>query len=158
MNHYPLLFGYRDLVAGKGFVAGVEMDGRALLVDEDEGSWFCGVNPGGLAAGGTDHGSAALAFRHSYRSVLFDLAAEAATFEDFRQAVEAFFAETNEPTREEWEEAVLAVRDEQVDLTWLIKRPADLPRSAKVTNVGEQPVSSFNRLDEEALADRRRVA
>ena len=63
MPQYPLLFGYRDLVMGNGFMAGVTTEGRALLVDEDGGAWMYGVNPGGVAAGGHDHGAAAAAFR-----------------------------------------------------------------------------------------------
>lgn len=42
MTRYPLLFGFRDLIAGNGFVAGVAINGRALLVDEDDGFWIFG--------------------------------------------------------------------------------------------------------------------
>jgi hypothetical protein len=31
MIHYPILFGFRDLIAGNDFVAGVAVNGRALL-------------------------------------------------------------------------------------------------------------------------------
>ena len=56
MTHYPLLFGFRDLVAGNGFVAGVNLNGRALLADEGDGFVMYGVNPGGIAAGGSNRG------------------------------------------------------------------------------------------------------
>lgn len=123
---YPILFGYRDLVAGNGYYAGVKTDGRALLVDEDDGSWVYGVNPGGLAASGHDHSSATTAFRAAYRSVLFDIAAEAQDFDDFKRRTEAFFRETNEPTEQAWHDAVACVRAGTVnDLDWLERRSAD---------------------------------
>jgi hypothetical protein len=45
MTRYPLLLGFRDLIAGNGFVASVALNGRALLVDEGDGFWMYGVNP-----------------------------------------------------------------------------------------------------------------
>lgn len=106
MTRYPILFGFRDLIAGNGFVAGVGVNGRVLLVDEDDGYWMYGVNPGGLSAGGATAPEAQAEFRVIYRSVLFDIAAEATDFESFKSEVERFFSETNEPTKAEWDEAV----------------------------------------------------
>lgn len=108
MTRYPILFGFRDLIAGNGFVAGVTVNGRALLVDEGDGYWMYGVNPGGVAAGGATATEAQSEFRVAYRSVLFDIAAEAMDFATFRTEVERFFNETNEPTKAEWDEAELA--------------------------------------------------
>ena len=82
MTRYPLLLGFRDLIAGNGFVASVALNGRALLVDEDDGFWMYGVNPGGLAAGGSTAAEALAEFRKDYRLVLFDIATEAEGFED----------------------------------------------------------------------------
>src|SRR5262245_11297759 len=104
MTRYPLLFGFRDLVAGNGYVAGVGItNGRALLVDEGDGFWMYGVNPGGVAAGGKSLGEAQAEFRTAYKSVLFDLAAEARSFEAFKAEVERFVQETNNPTLAEWD-------------------------------------------------------
>jgi hypothetical protein len=51
MTRYPLLLGFHDLVAGNGYIAGIALsNGRALLVDEGDGFWMYGVNPGGMAA------------------------------------------------------------------------------------------------------------
>jgi hypothetical protein len=121
MTRYPLLFGFKDLIAGNDFVAGVSVNGRALLVDEGDGFWMYGVNPGGLAAGGADRGEAQTEFRQGYRSVLFDIAARAPDFDSFRQQVVQFFEETNSPTDLEWEEVVGEVRKGNVVADWLPK-------------------------------------
>jgi hypothetical protein len=46
------MFTFRDKVTSRGFIADVTTYGRLLAVHEDDGWWFCGVNPGGLASGG----------------------------------------------------------------------------------------------------------
>ncbi|HEX4956482.1 MAG TPA: hypothetical protein VF017_24100 [Thermoanaerobaculia bacterium] len=153
MASYPLLFGYHDLVAGNGFVAAVAVDGRALLVDEEGGAWVYGVNPGGVAAGGADHGAATAAFRTTYRSVLHDIAFDAHSFAEFQQRVHDFCLETNQPTLEDWEAALAAVRRGEVTADWLVRRPADAPCRVEVVEVAS-PQPSENKLDEgEALAE-----
>lgn len=150
MTRYPLLFGFRDLVAGNGYVAGVAIsNGRALLVDEGDGFWMYGVNPGGLAAGGKDLGEAQSEFRTAFKSVLFDIAAEAQTFETFRTEVERFFRETNDPTLLEWNEAVAEVRLGHTDADWLPKKSAESTPDVEVVRL-EHPEPSVNALDDEA--------
>jgi hypothetical protein len=156
MAEYPLLFGYKDLVAGDGFLAGVSINGRALLVDEaDEAgkmaAWVYGVNPGGLSAGGHDHGAATAAFRTAYRSVLFDIAAELHNFDEFRAEVERFFRETNVPREAEWEAAVAEVRAGRVSLDWLEKKSADSEFKVDVVKIAE-PKPTANTLDEDGGA------
>ena len=151
MTHYPLLFGFRDLVAGNGFIAGIDLSGRALLADEGDGFWMYGVNPGGIAAGGAGAGEAQAEFRRMYTSVLFDIAAEAKDFREFERQVRQFVEETNTPTAAEWDEAVASVRNGKVDADWLPKRKAESPIGVKVTLV-EHPVPSVNALDEAELA------
>lgn len=148
MKRYPLVFGFRDLVAGEGFLAGVTTEGRALMEAEDDGAWVYGVNPGGVAAGGPDKGEAFAAFKKSYLSVLFDLAKTSATFEAFKSAVEAFFEETNGPAAGEWDEAVREVREGKITADWLGTRNADRELSVTVALVAKiQP--SVNFLDED---------
>jgi hypothetical protein len=152
MTRYPLLLGFRDLIAGKGFVAGVTLSGRALLVDEGDGFWMYGVNPGGLAAGGKTSGEAQAEFRQGYRSVLFDIAAQAGDFADFRQQAIAFFQETNTPTEREWSEAVADVRKGNVVADWLpTKKVESAPLGMEVV-----PLKAFdpglNALDQSQLA------
>lgn len=75
MKAYPLLFSYRDPVIGNGYVAGVEMRGRALLTaEDDEGWWVEGVSPGGFASGGATRQEALSSFRTTYQHVLVDIA------------------------------------------------------------------------------------
>lgn len=108
-NRYPLLFGYRDLVQGQGFVAGVETSGRALLVEEGDGAvCLYGVEPGGLAGVGGSRDAAVTDFREHYRTILYDIAADAQDFEEFRAEVERFVSEISD--EREWEEAVEDVR------------------------------------------------
>lgn len=150
MTRYPLLFGFRDLVAGNGYVAGVSIsNGRALLVEEEDGFWMYGVNPGGLAAGGKSIGGAQSEFRTAFKSVLFDIAAEAHGFEAFRAEVERFFRETNNPTLLEWNEAVVEVRQGHTDADWLPKKSAESMTEVEVAKL-EHPMPSVNALDDEA--------
>lgn len=151
MRRYPLLFGFRELVAGNGFVAGVAIDGRALLVDEGDGFWMYGVNPGGVAAGGSSIGDAQAEFRSTCRSVLFDIAGEAESFQEFQDQLGRFFQETNRPTLAEWEDAVKAVRTGEVTADWLPKKSADSQIGLQVQLV-EHPEPSVNALDEAQLA------
>jgi hypothetical protein len=151
MTHYPLLFGFRDIIQGDGFLARVAVEGRALmLVDEPpEKVWIEGVNPGGFAASGHSSAEALEEFRQSYLAVLFDIAADAGDFETFRRGVEEFFHDTNEPASRDWETAVEEVRAGRTDTGWLAKRPADSPQRIEVVRV-EQPTARDNQLGEGA--------
>ncbi len=151
MTHYPLLFGFRDLIAGNGFVAGVDLSGRAVLVDEGDGFWMYGVNPGGVAAGGGTPGEAQSEFRSAYRSVLFDLAAEAKDYDDFEREVNSFVTATNKPTETEWNEAVSEVRQGKVDADWLPKGRAESRIGVQIVLL-DHPTPSANLLDEAELA------
>lgn len=151
MTRYPLLYGLNDLIAGNGFFAGVSVSGRVLLVDEGDGFWMYGVNPGGIAAGGATPGEAQSEFRKVYTSVLFDIAAEAGDFQELKAQVERFFFETNEPTAAEWEAAVSEVRQGRVDAAWLPKRKAESEIGVEVVLL-EHAVPSVNALDEAELA------
>ena len=46
MTKYPLLFTFRDKIEGRDFVAEVVAHGRVLAVEEQEGWWLYGVQPG----------------------------------------------------------------------------------------------------------------
>jgi len=131
MTHYPLLFGFRDLVAGRGFLAGIAVHGRALLVHDDEnGYWMHGINPGGLSAGGADTGEAQRAFRETYRTILFDISAEAKDFDEFRAEVQRFFNEVSDRLLLKWTEAVQQVREGEVHADWLRRVSSDKAKVA----------------------------
>lgn len=120
MTHYPLLFGFRDLVAGRGFLAGIAVHGRALLVqDDEEGYWMHGINPGGLSAGGSDAGEAQRAFRETYRTILFDISAGSKDFDEFKAEVERFFNGVSDQLLAKWSAAVQQVRAGEVHADWL---------------------------------------
>ncbi len=105
MTCYPLLFARRELIKGNGFVAKVAVSGRALLTDEEGEVWVEGINPGGFAANGKSHSEALAEFGAAFRTVLFDVAAGAKSFKEFRAEVNRFFEETNVPALRDWEEA-----------------------------------------------------
>jgi hypothetical protein len=155
MTHYPLLFGFRDLVAGKGFLAGIAVHGRALLVhDADLGYWMYGVNPSGLSAGGNDIGEAHRAFREAYKAVLFDIAADAGSYDAFEAEVQRFFRQPS-GFLSEWEEAVSDVRAGKVEADWVPR--VDSGRAKLEIEVSllsaENLMPSLNELDEQpALA------
>jgi len=110
---YALVFSFRDRIAGEGFLAGVSMNGCALVEKENGAWWLYGVAPGGLAERGDELYAAHASFRESYRKVLFDLAAEAKSYEEFKAAVEAFCrVDTAEEAR--WHEAAHAIRSGKV--------------------------------------------
>lgn len=153
MASYPLLFGFRDVIQGEGFIARVAVQGRALMqVEAPETVWIEGVNPGGFAASGHSQAQALESFRQSYLAILFDIASDAADFAAFQRGVEEFFHDTNEPASRDWDAAVAEVRAGRTDADWLAKRPADTPRSIEVVRV-ERPTAQDNALgDGAALA------
>jgi hypothetical protein len=132
-SHRPLLFIYKDLVEGRGFVAEVVAHGRALAAREGaEHFSLYGVNPGGLAAEGPSEEDAHAEFRRVYTLVLHDIAYSARNYDEFRADVQRFFHETNVPTEKEWLSAVEEVRKGHVNVD-LPVQPADSPRFVEVT-------------------------
>lgn len=134
-TQYPILFTYRDVVIGAGYVAHVEASGRFLIEDKgiDEDVWIYGVNPGGLAAKGSSQKEAAEEFRASYRTVLIDVAEESVDFDAFKNLVETFYRSTCEATEKDWQDAVIRVRNGDIDSDWLVKKPAERECNIKVT-------------------------
>jgi predicted RNase H-like HicB family nuclease len=151
MTCYPLLFARRELVEGNGFVARIAVSGRALLTDEEGEFWVEGVNPGGFAASGKSPSEALAEFGTAFRAVLFDVATDAESFEEFRTEVQRFFEETSVPALGEWEAAVQQVRAGRLHAEWLAKRPADTKLGIEVVEVS-QPAATNNELGEAALA------
>jgi hypothetical protein len=107
---YPLLFGFQEPILCNGFIAGVAMRGRALAEQEDEGWWIYGVVPGAIAECGGTLISAVDAFRQRLKSVLIDIADEAADFDAFKLGVELFFREKDADAEAQWQAAREKVR------------------------------------------------
>ena len=135
-KNYPILFTFIDKVSGKGFLAKVSVDGRALAVEEVGGWWMYGVQPGDLAAGGTTFAEAAQGeFRKTFRAILFEIAEESDDFKTFKAEVVRFSRNINVPTEEEWKAAVQEVRAGRPTadaIALLPTKPADSPRGFEV--------------------------
>ena len=107
---HPLMFAFRDAISGQGFLAGITLSGRSVMVAEDGKWWMYGVRPGAIAEHGETPQETFLRFRNRYKEILFDIAGECETFEGFKNEVERFFYEPDQPEERRWEEAVAAIR------------------------------------------------
>jgi hypothetical protein len=123
----PLIFGFNDLVMGRGFVADVTTDGRGTLAIEAGEWWLSGVNPGGVAASGATEAEALASFRSTYRQVLNDSALLANSFEEFSRDVKAIFASTTSELIDGWKGAAVTVHEGAAagPLKDLPRRPSD---------------------------------
>ena len=126
MTHYPIMFTWRDVVSGNGYLAGVTLYGTALIVKEDDGKWWSyGVRPGAIADFGDTPQHALNKFRERYKTLLYDIAEEAHDFGAFKAEVERFYAQPDPEEEARWLQAVLAVRHGHLD----VEAPFDaLPR------------------------------
>lgn len=139
MKSFPLVFSFPDTIAGDGYLARVTMSGRVLLSEEDDGDvWMFGVQPGGIAGGDSSREAAFAEFQQSYRTVLFDLAAEAGSFEDFKGEVQKFFDTVNEPNREAWEHALREVRENRTSLPGLSTLVDPAPPSLSIEKLAPE--------------------
>lgn len=105
----PLVFSFRELVIGNGFIASVQMCGRALMDEADE-TWLTGIAPVGFSGGGMDRTEAFGAFRRAWFEILVDIANESADFASFRELSLEFLRSSQEAMTREWEEALAIVR------------------------------------------------
>jgi hypothetical protein len=109
-----LVFRFPDVIVGSGFVAGVIAEGRVLLTEEDGEFWMYGVIPGGVVGGGKERAAAFSEFKINYLSVLFDIASEVGSYEQFATAVRGFFQQVNHRTEVLWCRALTDVRSGDV--------------------------------------------
>lgn len=114
MSQFPLLFRFHTPVIGNGFIADVDMRGRALLTlgegEPESKAWIDGVMPGGLAGGGETVTEAHAEFQKSLLGILSDIADESAGFDGFKDQVQSFFNEIDQSDYESWKAAVDGVR------------------------------------------------
>ncbi len=109
-TEHPLIFTLRDAISGRGYLAGVTIRGKGIMVQEYGSWWLYGVRPGAIAACGRNPQEAFLQFREQYKQTLFEFADEAPTFEAFRQLVEDFYYQAEPDEEERWEKALAVVR------------------------------------------------
>lgn len=124
----PLIFSFTDLIEGRGFIARIKTNGRAVAEQEDTTAWWInGVTPGGVCAPGGTAQEALKSFRLAYREVLLDCALRCPTFESFRVEVQMIFDSTSAEIMGEWEGAVVALRDGRSagPLDGLERKPSD---------------------------------
>jgi hypothetical protein len=112
LKEHPIMVTLQDTISGNGFLARITLSGRALMRHEDNKWWMYGVRPAGIAASGDNIEDAFLRFRGRYKEILFDIAQESSTFEDFATEVERFFNESDADNEDErlWERALSAIR------------------------------------------------
>ncbi len=115
LSHYPLMFTFRDAIAGNGFLAGITLSGRALMTQEDKEWWLYGVSPGAIAENGRTPQETYLRFRNRYKGVLFDVAEGATNFKTFKKEVEQFFHAVDQEEDRRWTEALQAIRSRNLE-------------------------------------------
>jgi hypothetical protein len=147
MTNYPVMFTFRDAVSGNGFLSGVTLGGRALIVHEPEDqAWrIYGVRPAPIAESGATPLEAFANFRNAYKNVLFDFAESAATFEAFKQCAERFYAEPDIDEEKRWNDALQAIRAGNTPIDASLK---DVPKEAPETRpsfISVQPMHEIKR-------------
>jgi hypothetical protein len=113
-HDHPLMFAFRDVITGDGFLAGITVSGRCLMVMEGDEYWMYGVRPGGLSETADSPQSLLAKFRRRYKEILFDIADECRDFESFEKEVKRFFLEPDSEEERRWEDAVSKVRSENL--------------------------------------------
>ena len=120
---WPLIFSYRGNVFGQGYFASVSAVSRVLGIQEEDGIWLSGVQPGGIAAGGQDLWEARVAFRQAFVGVLADIASSVGDFPAFQAEVARFLEERDDRAFEEWAAAVDANRRKPLDWAQMKQLP-----------------------------------
>ena len=111
MDNFALLFKFRDKVQGHGYLAGIEVEGRALLTQDEDGKfWFYGVNPGGMAQNGATPEMAYKNFRVFFSEILADFAEDAKSIREFHLMVSEFMADIDVVEAGRWQAARDALR------------------------------------------------
>ena len=101
-NAWPLIFTYRGNVFGHRYIAYVSAVSRVLGIQEDDGIWLSGVQPGGVAAGGTNVREACEAYRKAFVGVLADIASSAGDFAALKTEAARMLADRDDTAFEDW--------------------------------------------------------
>ena len=120
---WPLIFTYRGNVFGHRYIASVSAVSRVVGIQGDDGIWLSGVQPGGIAAGGTDVWEACAAYRKAFVGVLADIASSVGDFAAFQAEAARLLAERDDAAFEDWAAAVEAIRTSRLDWTQMQQLP-----------------------------------
>jgi len=160
MKEFPLLFTFRDMVAGNGFIAGVTISGRALMTDEGEGGWWVyGVRPGALSESGDTPQAAYLAFRTALQETLFHFAERSADFFALHADIERFFGQVDAEEERRWVSAREAIKGGAAVDAPFTELPQDRslrPCFVEVVRLDKperQPTPADNRVEEVGIAN-----
>lgn len=133
MERYPLIFKFKELISGPGYLGYVKVAGRVLMAKEEDGSWWLyGVNPGGIAQTGATPNEAYFNFREFFKGVLEDFAADSNNFSDFKEKVKRYIMQKDEKEESLWQEIRDSIRNGRL--------------------VSQEPFSSMKRITDEAPA------
>jgi hypothetical protein len=161
MSEYPVVFTITDVVSGNGFLAGVSINGRALIAREDGAWWTLGVRPAAIAESGDDPIGSYGKFRDAFKAFLIDTATAAPDFGTFKAEVDRFFYERDEEEEKRWHDAGQAIREKKVAVEapfdTLNREPEPRPVAISVERLDMPqqkftPSSNVNVVDRLALA------
>src|SRR6266404_7535939 len=146
LKEHPIMLTLQDSISGNGFLARITMSGRTLMRQEDGKWWMYGVRPAGIAASGENIDEAFLNFRSSYKNILFDIAQESKTFEDFYKVVQRFFDEGDSHNEDEqlWEAALQTIR------SGCLQPPAPFSKLPQRSPESAPPFINIERVDAQA--------
>lgn len=131
---WPLIFTYRGTIAGTGFLAEINLQGRVTASLEPEGVWIYGVNPGAIAVSAPTLALTNTELRAALTRLFIEFAREATRFADFKSAVETFLSETDELSVAEWQSARDDVRAGRITVPNELQRVTDeTPFSVEIT-------------------------
>lgn len=102
---YPIVFKIQVVVQGTDYSAGVEFRGGAVVTLEDDGYLAHGLKPGGVAGIGATLVEAYFDLKTNIELVLYELAAKALDYSEFRGSVSHFFRDTDSWAKEAFAEA-----------------------------------------------------
>ncbi len=111
---YPIVFKIQVVVQGTDYSAGVEFRGGAVVTSEEDGYLAHGLKPGGVAGIGTTLVEAYFDLKANMELVLYELAAKASNYSEFRSSVSHFFRDTDGWAEEAFAEARTQVAAGQV--------------------------------------------
>lgn len=157
---YPVVFTITEVVSGNGFLAGVSINGRALIAHEDGAWWTLGVCPAAIAEMDQTPLESYCRFRETFKGYLVDTASSVRDFEAFKAEVDRFFYERDEVEEQRWHAAGEAIREGKVEVEapfdGLKREPDPRPVGISVERFDTPeakftPASNVNAIDRLAL-------